>query len=89
MWKVASWFELGSYDTELTAYQLLHRLQDQYIPRHFGIVRLCITSESTPLHPITDVVQRLVLEYILALAWRSSNQVSDAPNKKPRGYPAT
>ncbi|KAK0217195.1 hypothetical protein IW262DRAFT_176154 [Armillaria fumosa] len=53
-----------AYDTELAAYQLLHRLQCQYIRRHFGIVHFCITSESAPLHPITDVVQGLVLEYI-------------------------
>ncbi|KAK0492112.1 hypothetical protein EDD18DRAFT_521317 [Armillaria luteobubalina] len=30
----------------------------------FCVVRLCIITESTPLHPITDVVQRLVFDYI-------------------------
>ncbi len=35
-----------------------------YIPRHFGVVRLGITPESTPLHPITDFVQGLALEYV-------------------------
>ncbi|KAK0217183.1 hypothetical protein IW262DRAFT_1464216 [Armillaria fumosa] len=50
--------------TRSSAYQLLHQLQCQYIPRHFGIVRLWIISGSAPLHPITDVVQGVVLEYI-------------------------
>ncbi|SJL12471.1 uncharacterized protein ARMOST_15898 [Armillaria ostoyae] len=49
---------MGSYDTELAAY----RLQGWYIPRR--VVRVSITPESTPLHPITDVVQGLVLENI-------------------------
>ncbi|KAK0421912.1 hypothetical protein EV421DRAFT_1684798, partial [Armillaria borealis] len=65
MWEVSSWFgKMGSHDTELAAYRLLHRLQDRYIPCLFGVIRVSITLESTPLHPITDVVQRLVLEYI-------------------------
>ncbi|PBK88579.1 hypothetical protein ARMGADRAFT_362315 [Armillaria gallica] len=65
MWEVSTWFgKMGSCDTELAAYRLLHRLQGQYIPRLVGVVRLCITPEPTPLHPITDVVQGLILEYI-------------------------
>ncbi|PBK71085.1 hypothetical protein ARMSODRAFT_62827 [Armillaria solidipes] len=65
MWEVSTWFgKMGSYDTELAAYRLLHQLQGWYIPRLFGVVRLGITSESSPLHPIADVVQGLVLEYI-------------------------
>ncbi len=55
---------MGSYDTELAAYQLLHWLQGRYIPCLLGVVRLCITPELTPLHPITDVVKGLALEYI-------------------------
>ncbi len=59
MWKVLSLFgKMEPYDTELAAY----RLQDRHIPRLFGAVRLCITPEPT-LHPITDVVHVLVLEY--------------------------
>ncbi|KAK0443642.1 hypothetical protein EV421DRAFT_1673856, partial [Armillaria borealis] len=49
---------------ELSAYRLLHRLQSWYIPRLLGVVHLCITSESIPLHPITDIVEGLALEYI-------------------------
>ncbi|KAK0235541.1 hypothetical protein EDD85DRAFT_938665 [Armillaria nabsnona] len=52
-----------SYRTT-TRYHLLHQLQDRYIPRLFGVVRLRITPESTTVHPITDVVQGLVFEYI-------------------------
>ncbi len=57
-------WEKSSHDTELSAYQLLLRLQGQYIPRLYGVVRLHTTSESTPLHPITDIVEGLALEYI-------------------------
>ncbi|KAG7441358.1 uncharacterized protein BT62DRAFT_937118 [Guyanagaster necrorhizus] len=65
MWEVSTWYgKMGSYKKELAAYQLLHRLQGRYIPRLFGVVRLRITPESTPLHPITDVVLGLVFEYI-------------------------
>ncbi len=49
---------MWSYDT----YRLLRRLQGQYIPRLFDVVRLCITPEPTPLHPITDIAQGLALE---------------------------
>ncbi|PBK71140.1 hypothetical protein ARMSODRAFT_1083378 [Armillaria solidipes] len=65
MWEVCTWIgKMSNHDTELSAYRLLHRLQGRYISRLFGVVRLRITSESTPLHPITDVVEGLVLEYI-------------------------
>ncbi|SJL12452.1 uncharacterized protein ARMOST_15879 [Armillaria ostoyae] len=65
MWEVCTWIgKMSSHDTELSAYRLLHRLQGRYIPRLYGVVRLCITSESIPLHPITDFVEGLVLEYI-------------------------
>ncbi|KAK0443628.1 hypothetical protein EV421DRAFT_1735748 [Armillaria borealis] len=65
MFEVGTWLgKMGCYDTELTAYRLLHRLQGRYMPRLFGVVRVCINSESTPLHLITDVVEGLALEYI-------------------------
>ncbi|KAK0421906.1 hypothetical protein EV421DRAFT_2066923 [Armillaria borealis] len=65
MWEVCTWIgKMSNHDTELSAYRLLHPLQGRYIPRLFGVVRLRITSESTPLHPITDFVEGLVLEYI-------------------------
>ncbi len=65
MWEVSTWFaKMGSYDMELIAYRLLHRLQGRYIPHLLGVVRLCITSEFSPLHPIIDIVQGLILEYI-------------------------
>ncbi|KAK0458191.1 uncharacterized protein EV420DRAFT_1643069 [Desarmillaria tabescens] len=65
MWEVLTWLsKMSNYNTELTAYRLLHRLQGRYIPRLFGVVRLRITPECAPLHPITDVVEGLVLEYI-------------------------
>ncbi len=56
--------KISSHNTELSAYRLLYQLQGRYIPRLLGVVRLRITPESTPLHPITDVVQGLVLEYV-------------------------
>ncbi|KAK0235490.1 hypothetical protein EDD85DRAFT_843182, partial [Armillaria nabsnona] len=56
--------KMSDHDTELSAYRLLHRLQGRYIPRPYGVVRFRITSESIPLHPITDVVEGLALEYI-------------------------
>ncbi|PBK71146.1 hypothetical protein ARMSODRAFT_1002995 [Armillaria solidipes] len=65
LWEVCTWIgKMSSHDTELSAYGLLHRLQGRYIPRLFGVVRLRITPESTPLHPITDIVEGLALEYI-------------------------
>ncbi|KAK0235500.1 hypothetical protein EDD85DRAFT_955050 [Armillaria nabsnona] len=58
MWGVCTWIgKMSSHDTELSAYRLLYRLQGRYIPRLLGVVRLRITPESTPLHPITDVVE--------------------------------
>ncbi|KAK0458186.1 uncharacterized protein EV420DRAFT_1643064 [Desarmillaria tabescens] len=63
-WEISTWYwKLYNY-TELAAYQLLYRVQGRYIPRLWGTVRLRITSESTPLHPITDFVQGFALEYI-------------------------
>ncbi|KAK0443639.1 hypothetical protein EV421DRAFT_1947236 [Armillaria borealis] len=65
MWEVSTWrYKVSNQNKELSAYRLLHRLQGRYIPRLFGVVRLRITPESTTLHPITDVVQGLVFEYI-------------------------
>ncbi len=65
MWEVCTWIgKISSHNTELSAYRLLYQLQGRYIPRLLGVVRLRITPESTPLHPITDVVQGLVLEYV-------------------------
>ncbi|KAK0235504.1 hypothetical protein EDD85DRAFT_725221, partial [Armillaria nabsnona] len=62
---VFTWrYKVSSHNTELAAYRLLHRLQGRYIPRLFGVVRLCLTPDSTILHPITDVVQGLIFEYI-------------------------
>ncbi|SJL12450.1 uncharacterized protein ARMOST_15877 [Armillaria ostoyae] len=49
MWEVLAWFR----ETGLPVYSPF-----------FGVVHLCITSESTPLHPITDIVRGLVREYI-------------------------
>ncbi|PBK71057.1 hypothetical protein ARMSODRAFT_1083334 [Armillaria solidipes] len=61
MWEVSTWF---GNNMELAAYRLLHRLQGRYIPRLFSVVRRSITPEPTPLNPMTDAVQGLVLEYI-------------------------
>ncbi len=70
---------MDCYDTELTAYRLL---------RLFGVVRVCINSESTPLHPITDVVEGLALEYIPGVSMENLNRGSTSPSKRQRGYPA-
>ncbi len=65
MWEVSTWYyKLSNHNTELAAYRLLRRLQGRYIPCLFGVVRLCLTPDFTTLHPITDVVQGLVFEYI-------------------------
>ncbi len=57
-------WEDGCHDMELTAYQLLHQLRGRCIPRLFGVVCPCITPGLPPLHPITNIVQGLVLQYI-------------------------
>ncbi|KAK0186767.1 hypothetical protein F5146DRAFT_143375 [Armillaria mellea] len=65
MWEVSTWKrKLADYERELTAYRLLHRLQGTCIPRFFGVVHFPITSDSISLHPVTDFVQGLALEYI-------------------------
>ncbi|KAK0421797.1 hypothetical protein EV421DRAFT_1915121 [Armillaria borealis] len=40
-------------------------------------------------HPITAIVQGLVLEFIPGVRWRSFNRVSTSQKKKPTGFPAT
>ncbi len=65
MWEVSTLrYKVSSHNTELAPYRLLRRLQGRYIPRLFGVVRLRITPKSITLHPITDIVQGLVSEYI-------------------------
>ncbi|KAK0431068.1 hypothetical protein EV421DRAFT_2064960 [Armillaria borealis] len=65
MWEVSTWTrKMNDHDTEHSAYRLLHRLQGTCIPRLHGVVRLSITSDSEPLHPITDIVQGLAFEYV-------------------------
>lgn len=65
MWEIFTWTsKMNDHDTELSAYRLLHRLQGSCIPRLYGVVHLSITSYPTPLHPITDIVQGLALEYV-------------------------
>ncbi len=63
MWEVLTW-EDGVLRYRARCVSTLHRLQGRYIPCLLGVVRLCITPELTPLHPITDVVKVLALEYI-------------------------
>ncbi|KAK0227492.1 hypothetical protein EDD85DRAFT_794742 [Armillaria nabsnona] len=77
MWEVSTLYrKMGSYDTELAAYQLLHRLQG----------RVFCTPESTPLHPITNIVQGLVLEYIPGTGMEKLKPGIDV---WPRGFPVT
>ncbi len=64
MWEVLTWEDGGPMIQNSLRINFLHRLQGRYIPCLLGVVRLCITPELTPLHPITDVVKRLALEYI-------------------------
>ncbi len=52
--------KVSSYDTELSVYRLLHPLRQIYSRSSFGVVRHRITPETTPLDPITDVVQGLI-----------------------------
>ncbi|SJL12485.1 uncharacterized protein ARMOST_15912 [Armillaria ostoyae] len=94
MREVSTWrYKLSNHNTELAAYRLLHGVQGRYNPRLFGVVHLCITPESTTLHPITDIVQGLVIECISGVnmakleygvdvsmreAERISNQVMEA-----------
>ncbi len=83
MWEVSTCrYKLSNYNTELAAYRLLHRLQGRYIPRLFGVVRHCITPESTPLHPITDVVQGLVFEYIPGVSMAKLKPGVDVPEQE-------
>ncbi len=65
MWEVSTWTrKMNDHNTEHSAYRLLHRLQGDCIPRLHGVVRLSITSDPEPLHPIIDIVQGLAFEYI-------------------------
>ncbi len=65
MWEVSTWTrKMNDHNTEHSAYRLLHRLQGNCIPRLHGVVRLSITSDPEPLHPIIDIVQGLAFEYI-------------------------
>ncbi len=69
MWEVSTWrYKLSNRNTGLAAYPLLLRLQGQYIPRLFGVIRLRIIPESITLPPMTDVVQELVFEYIPSIS---------------------
>ncbi|KAK0235530.1 hypothetical protein EDD85DRAFT_843287 [Armillaria nabsnona] len=87
MWEVCTWIgKMSSHDTELSAYRLLHRLQGLYIPRLYGVVRLCITSEPIPLHPITDFVEGLVLEYIPGINMDKLNPGIDVSEEEQRRF---
>ncbi|PBK79292.1 hypothetical protein ARMGADRAFT_1040918 [Armillaria gallica] len=74
MWEVSTWrYRLSNHSTGLSAYRLLHLLQGQYIPRLFGAVHIHIDPDSTTLHPTTDIVQGLVLEYISGVSMAKLN----------------
>ncbi len=83
MWEVCTRIgKISGYNTELSAYRLLHRLQDRYIPYLYSVVRLRITPESTPLHPIADVVKGLALEYIPGVSMDNLKPGIDVPEQE-------
>ncbi len=84
MWEVSTWFrKIGSYDTELAAYQLLHRLQGQYIPCLLGVVHLGITPEFTPSSHHRHC-PRTSFECILGV---SMEKLKPGIDVWPRGFP--
>ncbi|KAK0224971.1 hypothetical protein EDD85DRAFT_958704 [Armillaria nabsnona] len=61
MSKVCTWIrKVSSYDTELSVYRLLHPLEADISPVKFWRRSSSNYPETTPLDPITDVVQGLI-----------------------------
>ncbi|PBK88584.1 hypothetical protein ARMGADRAFT_1168012 [Armillaria gallica] len=86
MSEVSTWrYKLSNHNTELAAYLLLHRLQGRYIPRLFGVVRLRISPESTTLHPITDIVQGRLSEYIPGVSMTKLESGVDVSMRETEG----
>lgn len=49
--------------TEVDVYRLLRRLQGRLIPRVYGLVHFPMSS-SQPLHPFTEYIPGIVIEYV-------------------------
>ncbi|KAK0458193.1 uncharacterized protein EV420DRAFT_384594 [Desarmillaria tabescens] len=79
MWEVSAWTSrVENHQNELEAYRLLHRLQDTLIPRFYGLFHLPLSS-SEPLHPITDYIPGIVIEYIQGVSMGSLRPGVDIP----------
>ncbi|PBK71125.1 hypothetical protein ARMSODRAFT_973600 [Armillaria solidipes] len=62
--RIPNWFELINDRENRLDPELWEDWMWEVLLGSQSVVRLYITSESTPLHPITDTVEGLVLEYI-------------------------
>ncbi|KAG7441349.1 uncharacterized protein BT62DRAFT_937110 [Guyanagaster necrorhizus] len=60
------------------AYRLLRRLQGRLILRFYGLVHLPISS-SQPLHPISNYIPCLIIEYIQGVRMGSLKPGVDIP----------
>ncbi|PBK71119.1 hypothetical protein ARMSODRAFT_954888 [Armillaria solidipes] len=79
MWEISTWTSrIEEHQTEVDAYRLLRRLQGHLIPRVYGLVHLSISS-SSPLHPITDYVPGIIIEYIQGVSMGSLQPGVDIP----------
>ncbi|KAK0431074.1 hypothetical protein EV421DRAFT_1912246 [Armillaria borealis] len=79
MWEISTWTSrIEEHQTEVEAYCLLRRLQGRLIPCFYGLVHLSISS-SPPLHPITDYVPSIVIEYIQGVNMGSLRPGVDIP----------
>ncbi|PBK71141.1 hypothetical protein ARMSODRAFT_1002989 [Armillaria solidipes] len=79
MWEISTWTSrMEEHQTEVDAYRLLCRLQGHLIPHFYGLVHLPI-SFSPSLHPITDYVPGIVIEYIQGVSMGSLQPGVDIP----------
>ncbi|KAK0458197.1 uncharacterized protein EV420DRAFT_384601 [Desarmillaria tabescens] len=79
MWEISTWTSrMEEHQTEVEAYRLLRRLQGSLIPCFYGLVHLPIAS-SQPLHPITDYIPGIVIEYIRGIGMGSLRPGVDIP----------
>ncbi|KAK0235506.1 hypothetical protein EDD85DRAFT_843258 [Armillaria nabsnona] len=79
MWEISTWTSrIEEHRTEVDAYRLLRRLQGHLIPRFYGLVHHSISS-CPPLHPITNYVPGIVIEYIQGVSIGSLRPGVDIP----------
>ncbi len=82
MWQVSTWcYKLSNHNTKFAAYRLTD-CKAVIFPPLFGVICHHITPESTTLHPITDIVQGLVFEYISGISIAKLNPGVDVSEQE-------